>query len=69
MGKPALHTLQMNYPLTYIALQYDGAIADFLEANWTHLTIWTGHLVECVELNRVHSAIFIPDGEDGRVIR
>lgn len=39
MSEPTLHALQMNHSLTCIALQYDGAIADFLEANWTHLTI------------------------------
>ncbi|KAJ5967370.1 hypothetical protein N7501_003618 [Penicillium viridicatum] len=56
----------MNHSLTCIALQYDRAIADSLKTNWTYLTIWTGPLAECVELNRVHSTVFIPDGEDGR---
>lgn len=69
MGEPALHALQMNHSLTPIALQYDGGIALFLEANWTLLTLWTGPLAECVELNRVNSTVFIADGQDGRIIR
>lgn len=39
MGEPALHALQMNHSPTRIALQYDGGIALFLEADWTLLTL------------------------------
>jgi hypothetical protein len=59
----------MNLSLTRIALQYDGGIAFFLEANWTLLTLWTGPLAECVKPNRVNSTVFIADGQDSRIIR
>ena len=62
MGKPAVHAPQMNHPLTCIALQHDGIIAVFLKADRTHLAIWTGPLVEAVNLDAVQSTVLIVDG-------
>ncbi|KAJ5700350.1 hypothetical protein N7536_003363 [Penicillium majusculum] len=59
----------MYQPLIFIALQHDGIIAVFLKTDRTHLAIWTGPLVETVNLDAMLSTVLIVDRQDGWIIR